>query len=314
MNLRQLLVLGVLGVVAGALFVQLETEPDVLVRRTASPQTERQASSPLPQERIASAATPGFSSASMPSRGAEKAVWETALKRARAEPVTASIHRAAVTGDVIDIATARWMRGVYCKDANVSTDYLKSKGMPVTAEVTDYLSRLKEQCNRAGMRSPAGIPVKSDRGFGINTQNFIEAASGAIVPDAEERRSILKRVVETGSIQLLEVASSLITSKDLYDLGLKPAQGIPPVIDHALVQLAIKIAACNSRGDCDQVAFRELECGASNACVKDLRDFPRERIYGPKDARATLVSSLNVDSEQLELRWRSIEKFVAGLL
>ena len=316
MKLRWLVSIGLLVAISGAMYFLYDGEPTLEPPNrqisTSPPETTgRQTSEPIigaPPSTASSVVVAGTTG-----READKKIWEATLKRARAEPVTASIHRAAVTGDIVDIATARWMRGVYCKDANVSTEDLRRKDVPITPLLTDYLSRLKEQCSRGGMRSPAGIPVKLDRGFGVDAQNFIEAASGAIVPNAQDRKNILKAVAETGSVQLLEVASSLITANDLSDLGLAPIAGIPPLIDHALVDLAIKIAACNARGDCDQVAFRNLECSAFNACVNDLRNFPRERIYGSQENRAALVKNLNVKPAQLESRWHTITKFVATM-
>lgn len=109
------------------------------------------------------------------------------------------------------------------------------------------------------------------------------------------------------------VSRVLIHESDLPALSLPASPDFPPSVDLSMVDMAIKIAACTERGDCERAALENLDCKILNACVRDLRNFARERIFGPKQDRAAFVKFIDIEPNKLERRWQDATEFAARL-
>lgn len=240
--------------------------------------------------------------------------WSASFKNLRGEKPRLVAHRAAVSGKLSDVVAARWQQQ-FCAKFSKGGDVLLSIGIDSHAEQVAYFRKMQESCFVDSVQPSDTLNVKDAQGFGSSAAALTEAAAGHAIPDRSTRRDLLKRVLETDSLELLaSVSRRLLVKEDIYDLGLPPTQQVDGVTDEIMLDLAIQIEACTQRGDCDTVALENIDCSLYKSCVKDLRDFPSKRIFGNSEEQTFFTKMAPTqDATTLRVRWGEITQFLQQL-
>jgi hypothetical protein len=246
-----------------------------------------------------------------PKLGSEQAkVWQQ-MARTFDEPFSVVRHRAAVTGNLRDIAAATAYKQ-RCLLIEIERTKREDGGIPRPERQLKLLEEMATRCANVNLESVK--TVKDPAGYQGDPQTLLRAIATVPVDDSEERQKILALVRETKSATLLEsVTPALVNADLLYELGLPKASGIDPDIDRRLAMVAIKIRACEERGDCSGMSAFRADCAVANQCVDDYRNYPAQRLFGAEADRALRFRSANlqgVTTEQLKQRWEQIQQLL----
>lgn len=238
--------------------------------------------------------------------------WSESFRDLRSEKSRVVVHRAAASGKLSDVAAARWQRQ-FCSKFSKDGEVLISLGMTNQTTQIAYFKKMQDNCFADSVQST--LVVRDDQGFGKSAGPLVEAAAGNAITDAGIRRELLKRVLQTKSLDLLAAVSRrVLVKEDIYELGLQPSEQVDGTTDEIMLDMAIQIDACSQRGDCDKVAVENIDCELYKSCVADLRNFPNQRIFGEAADRTFFVQMAKTqDSSVLRARWNVVNAFIEQL-
>ena len=156
------------------------------------------------------------------------------------------------------------------------------------------------------------LRAKDTQGFDGLEHALALAMRGGEITDAAVHAALMDRVLQSGSVELLEATmSSLVTPDWLRQQGL-PEDIRFSRVDSFLFFTAVRIEACMRRRDCEIVGQDNPACVIDNSCIDDLRQLPSERIYGSLDDRANVFKiHPYLSAADLKHRYEQLRKVFA---
>jgi hypothetical protein len=219
-------------------------------------------------------------------------------------------HRAAVTGNLVDITAALAYQNRCVSRALASAQYYEDGGIKLPELQRKILEAMHARCTDAA--GVVNVNVRDSAGFKGNADVLFSAVRGTPIRDPDMRRQVTDFVRETKSASLLEaVGQTVVTDESLAEMGLERSSMFPPHVDRRLAAAAIKLWACEERGDCAGAGNLNPACAAANQCVDDYRDYPSKRLFGDAADRVfDFRSSDNLTPEQIKQRWLLIQQLI----
>ncbi|OWQ49324.1 hypothetical protein CDL60_00830 [Roseateles noduli] len=241
--------------------------------------------------------------------------WDNAIAKARQTNIRVAAHQAAISGSLIDaFAVERARQRCLLQDVQFRMALYNHKDK-VPDGMRQAHAQLEQVCEGAiTVGPPKLLSIRNDAGFGDLAETLLNR-NGLIQDDALRER-LLRRILETQSLELLEAfAPSLLRAETIPLLGLDPSAELPAVADLAMLRLAIQLRACNARGDCQRVAQESFNCIDARSCVSDLNDFPEQLIFAPSAQRLFVyrLTEKPVEEAVLRQRWAEIQAAVARI-
>jgi len=271
----------------------------------ASPSTPQ-----LPASAVVPAAEPTGKVGISPGRA-----WDNAIAKARQTNIRVAAHQAAISGSLIDaFAVERARQRCLLQDAQFRGALYNHKGK-VPDRMRQAHARLEQVCEGAvTVGPPKFLSIRDDAGFGDLSEALLDR--NGQLRDGALRERLLQRILETGSLELLEAFSLSLLRQDLMPvLGLQPSAELMTAPDEAMLRLAVQLRACNARGDCERVAQENFTCIEYQNCLSNLNDFPDQLIFVPP-AQRFLVLRLTekpIEEAVLRRRWAEIQAAVARI-
>jgi hypothetical protein len=214
--------------------------------------------------------------------------WNTALTSASTDRVAVLRHRAVISQSVEDVMAVR-VALFSCTALMAPQQRQFEPNSAVSVRASDAEVRLRQRCSPEAFVPNSGWSklVVRDGPWAPELTDKILAASTGALPDKDGQREVLAAVLATRSVLLLEaVSTNAVPGIVLEEIGVQADERIPPHLDRFMYVMAVRIAACRLRGDCEQMALVDRQCVSANRCVESLEDFPSRRMYGADADRA----------------------------
>jgi hypothetical protein len=236
------------------------------------------------------------------------AAWR-AFDKSTSEDLRLVVHRASVTGALVDVAAASALR-IRCIGNSSPPSYYDEARIKLSDKQRHLLTKFAVQCESEADPS-SGKTIRDASGYTGDPTKLRSAAIGSRVSDPDEQDRILRFAKETQSASLLEAVShAVIDAKSLERMGLPPHADFPDILDKQMAVVMIRVRACEARGDCDGAAMLFPMCSTINACVDDLREYGPRRIYGDRADRAIfpgLIGEKAPSPEAVKARWMQVQ-------
>jgi hypothetical protein len=285
---------------------------------------------------------PAPAPATAPANAATEA-WQRALLRVRQEPLRVLMQRAAVSGHLLDVASARLAhRRCVTATAGIGTGLTSVPPPTVQMDAArrEHLAAVQQACEGLMDRQPSTLALRDDAGWGALAEPLLAALSHRKPADEAQHQALLAALRATGSAELLSATADIWRPKDLAALGLPPgppmllpeavreilAEKLPDLdlsrlrlgsdtmTDAAMFQLALQIEACRRGGYCIPAALEMFHCALGRLCVDDLQQMPARHILPGAATPSFVYGGDTLSPAERQARWQAMEALVQRLL